>query len=448
MKKQPNILLIMTDQQRADSLGYSGCATSDTPILDAYATQGVIFENAYSSSTACVPARVSLLTGLLPNRVPTVPNYYALQEGFWTIAHAFKRVDYDTALFGKLHMMPMRANHGFSTLHLCEHLNAGYGLEKTDDYGAWLKNAGKDDSRFIRPAQPKVFPYAAEYHPTHWITERSLDFLKSRNSSRPYFAVVSYAHPHTPYDPPEPYASKFRPEDQIIPKTGIDINRDLPKPFLDAVYDANEDGFFMPVRTDKKPEQHVRSVLAAIRALNKQIDDAVGKLLNHVDLSNTVVFFTSDHGDFGAQRGFLGKIPWIPFDDLAKVPFFIFGAGIPGGHRVKIPVQNFDYVPTALELAGLTSPYAGLDSFSLVSALRERKEPIARPIFCETKMGWPMVRQGSLKHIWHDHTDSDVLYDMEKDPAESNNIASDLAYAELLKENKKLIRAILSAPIL
>jgi|CXWL01.1.fsa_nt_gi choline-sulfatase len=448
MNGQPNILLIMTDQQRADSLGYAGGPQADTPNLDACAKAGVIFENAYSSSTTCVPARVSLLTGLLPNRTPAVPNRFALQEGFWTIAHGFRRVGYDTAIFGKLHMLPIRANHGFERMHLCEHLRAGYAHGELDDYGLFLKNSGLSDLRTHRPAQAKVFAHSQEFHPTHWITDRALEFLNARSSSRPYFAVVSYAHPHTPYDPPEPYASAYRPEDQTLPQSGIEINRDLPQPFLETIYNLKPDPAFPHQRTSKKSELHVRSVLASIRALIKQIDDGIGRLLQRIDLSNTIVFFTSDHGDFGGHRGFLGKVPWIPFDDLAKVPFFAFGAGIQQGLRIAAPVQSFDYVPTALELAGLDFPFAKLDSISLAPVLRAGAPAPVRPILCETKTGWPMVRRGKYKHIWHDYSDTHALFDLEADPTESVNLANDPAHAELLEENRKLIRAVLAAPIL
>ncbi len=135
MPNRPNILLVMTDQQRYDSLGYARPGLiSDTPNLDALAAAGVIFEQAYSSDTACIPARSSLLTGLLPHRVPTgggnrpraqTASGLALTEGYWTLAHALRDAGYDTALFGKMHFSPIRAQHGFDTMAMCEHLPAG-----------------------------------------------------------------------------------------------------------------------------------------------------------------------------------------------------------------------------------------------------------------------------------------------------------------------------------
>ena len=139
--KTPNILMIMTDQQRADSMGYAGNKPSDTPNLDRLARQGAIFENAYSSSTSCVPARSSLMTGLLPHRVPTVDSNgrksaglgLSLKPGQWTIARALRDAGYETALFGKMHFHPMHADHGFDVMHMCEHLPAGYAENAEDD---------------------------------------------------------------------------------------------------------------------------------------------------------------------------------------------------------------------------------------------------------------------------------------------------------------------------
>src|SRR5436305_10889721 len=119
MAKRPNFLLVMTDQQRADSVGYAqemggeGRGGSDTPHLDGLAQQGVIFENAYSASTLCVPARTALLTGIFDGRLPRVDgSVRALKEGCWTVAHAMARAGYQTGLFGKMHFAPINARHG------------------------------------------------------------------------------------------------------------------------------------------------------------------------------------------------------------------------------------------------------------------------------------------------------------------------------------------------
>ena len=458
MPNRPNILLVMTDQQRYDSLGYARPGLiSDTPNLDALAAAGVIFEQAYSSDTACIPARSSLLTGLLPHRVPTgggnrpraqTASGLALTEGYWTLAHALRDAGYDTALFGKMHFSPIRAQHGFDTMAMCEHLPAGYPREEADDYRRWILSSGREDLRFQRPGLPRVFPYPAEFHPTHWITQHAQRFLKDAGrQARPWFSVVSYTDPHTPYSPPEPYACAYQAADQTLPTSGMASNAGLPWPFSNITVRHPRGTFFEPDWVDHHEEGHLPKVLAAIRAGLRHVDDRVGELLNTVDLANTLVIFLSDHGDYGGHRGFLGKIPWLPFDDIARVPFFISGAGVNGGRRVSEPVQSFDLVATILEHTGLPAPCSDMESTSLLSALHGADLTPDRAIFCGTLEGSPMLRRGRYKHIWHSIANVHILYDLQQDPGETQNLAADPQFRTLLEANVAELKAMLARPV-
>lgn len=451
MTAKPNILLIMTDQQRYDSLGYSRREdTSDTPHLDNLASSGVIFDNAYSSDTACIPSRSSLMTGLLPHRVPTSgfrPNAptlsgQALKEGYWTIAHALSDAGYRTGLFGKMHFFPIHAQHGFDVMQTCEHLPAGYDPKACDDYQRWILSTGRKDQRFIKPSIPKVFPHEINAHPTAWIKRHAIDFLQKQDC-QPWFSIVSFTDPHTPYSPPQDYASLYKPEDQLLPTSTIESNLGLPWPFSDIMQRHPPGTHFTPARVDEHSQQHLREVLSAIRAGIKHVDDAVGELLQHVNLCDTLVIFLSDHGDYGGHRGFLGKIPWLPFDDVARVPFFIAGAGVKGGRRVSEPVQSFDYVATALEQAGIPAPTADMESQSLSVILAGGKADAARAIFSSTIEGTPMLRRGRFKDIWHSVADVHILYDLETDPGETRNLASDRQHHTMLEENAKTLRSML-----
>ncbi|MGH2474780.1 MAG: sulfatase-like hydrolase/transferase, partial [Candidatus Limnocylindrales bacterium] len=194
MTTPPDIVLFITDQQRFDQLGYSSGGHFDTPHLDRLARQGVIFENAYSASTVCVPSRVALMTGIEPHRVPTQENPWALREGFWTVAHELRRAGYQTAVVGKAHFAPVHAQHGFETLRLCEHLQSqGLGPlsrerhDELDDYHGWLLEHGYPDWRFDDaggPASPRgahVFPYGPDVHPTGWVERETAAFLHGRD---------------------------------------------------------------------------------------------------------------------------------------------------------------------------------------------------------------------------------------------------------------------------
>jgi arylsulfatase A-like enzyme len=423
--KRPSFLLVMTDQQRADSPGFATPGRVDTPFLDALAQKGIVFENTYSASTTCVPSRSALLTGLFDQRLPRGPDGRALRDGYWNVAHGLSAVGYETALFGKMHFSPIGAHQGFDVIRSCEHLtvHAGYSPDDVDDYRRFITSQGLRDVRFL-PREDMRFPYEAKLHPTSWITAEAIRFLETRDASRPFFAIVSYPGPHSPHDPPEPYASLYDGRVEPIPPDGMHVNDGLPPGFRAAFHGTPGDSFQPQRVTDLRPED-VRSEITAMRALVRHIDDSIRELMSHVSLEDTVVFFTSDHGDYGAHRGMLGKVPWIPFDDLAKVPMLCVGHGVEGGRRVTAPVQSCDIPLTFLDLASAQPPlHPFFDALSLAPVLRGQEADPERAVFCAFSMGWPMIRKGPLKYIAHGFADR-VLFDLEADPGETRNVAEE-----------------------
>lgn len=457
--ERPDLVLIMTDQQRFDQVGYASDGEFETPNLDALADSGVVFDAAYSASTVCVPARVALLTGLQPHRVPAQENPSALREGFWTAAHALRLAGYETALIGKMHFAPVHAAHGFETMRLCEHLSAqGFGPlsrergDTVDDYHAWLVEQGLPDSRVQNDAAPDGEPVEAralppEAHPTAWVEREVSSFLATRDRERPLFLIISFPHPHAPYDPPEPYASMYDPETCTVPAEGYAVNEGLPLVFQLATEASN-------TRVEAAEASSVRKFLATARGLVKQIDDSVGRLVSQLDLSSTRLFFTSDHGDYSGHRGLMRKNPWIPFDDLAKVPLFACGGGIEGGRRVPDPVQSFDLALTWLDYAGVRPPEGvTFDARTLrpiLDGVPDARDP-DRAVFSATTVTWPMVRRGPYKYIEHFEHGKDgnaVLFDLEADPTESVNRVDDPSLAAVRAELEELLDTLRAQPVL
>jgi len=448
---RPDLVLIMTDQQRYDQVGYASGGHFETPTLDSLAATGVIFDTAYSASTVCVPARAALLTGLQPHRLPTQENGHALREGFWTVAHELRRAGYETALIGKMHFAPVHARHGFETMRLCEHIKwQGLGPlsrergDETDDYHHWLLEHELPDWRL---AGGGGFPgrYPAEAHPTAWIEREVSSFLATRDRRRPLFLVISFLHPHAPYDPPEPYASMYDPADSVLSTDGYEVNEQLPLVFQLATSASN-------TRLEAQDPHRVSSVQAIVRGLVKQIDDALGRLVAQLHLDTAVVFFTSDHGDFAGHRGLMGKNPWVPFDDLARVPFFIAGGGIPGGRRVPQLVQSCDVALTCLDYAGVAAPQGvEFDTRSLRPILDGDPGPddLDRAVFSGTSITWPMVRRGRYKYMENvEQGHQPVLFDLEADPLERVNLVDDPAYQEVGDELAERLRTAMRQPIL
>jgi arylsulfatase len=454
MTDRPDIVLFLTDQQRFDQLGYASGGHFRTPNLDRVAGSGVTFENAYSASTVCVPSRVALMTGIEPHRVPTQENRWALREGFWTVAHELRRAGYQTALIGKAHFAPIHAQHGFETLRLCEHLQAqGLGPlsrergDELDDYHDWLVAHEYQDWRFDdgddagAPRAAHRFPYGPDVHPTGWVEREATAFLERRDPSRPLFLVVSFPHPHAPYNPPEPYASMFDPADARLPDDGFEVNAGLPMVCQLALKSAR-------TRGEAADEQRLRRFLATVRGLIAHIDDAAGRLVDRLDLGSTLVAFTSDHGDYAGHRGLLRKTPWMPFDDLARVPLFYAGHGVEGGRVISDLVQSYDFAMTALDYAGLHPSVGDVDGRSLRPLLVGRPDgpDPERSVFCAMGMGWPMVRLGRHKYFVHAQHGTPVLFDLERDPGEQVNLAGDPAYATVERDLSERLARRLAKP--
>jgi choline-sulfatase len=434
LRDRPDLVLILTDQQRFDQVGYQSSGYFETPHIDALAGQGVIFDQAYSGATTCIPARNALLTGLQQPQVPKHPNAVNLREGFWTVAHALRQSGFQTACVGKMHMAPMHADQGFDIARLCEDMgymkkSAGWAAGDTDDYHRWLVAQGMEDYRNVPPSEwfrlvGSWFPHDAEFHPTAWIEREARSVLAQRDPERPLLLVVSFPQPHPPTNPPDAYLSRYDVADTPLPPDGFEVNRGLPPSFVDAMRDG--DGRFRSHHISGS-ERAARGQLTRVRALIAQIDDAVGRILESVDLSRSIVFLTSDHGDYAGHRGLLQKVPWIPFDDLARVPLVVAGFDVVGGRRVSSLVQSCDFALTCLDYAGLTVPSTEFETRSLRPLLRTTEGHTTsadRTVMCSAE-GWPMLRRGPMKYILHRRSGTGALFDLDRDPGETENLLLD-----------------------
>lgn len=452
---RPDIVIFLTDEQRHDEVGYASSGYYDTPVLDALAARGTIFENAYSGSTVCVPSRGSLLTGLLHHRVPTQVNGMALEEGFFTVAHALRSAGYFTALVGKMHFFPMYAHHGFDVMKLAENLVpfSGYERGEVDDYHRFLLWQGRSDAAATHMFGPNdaalaaeftanysavPFPYDRSLHPIGWMEKTALDVIRERPAGQPLFLVVSYPRPHAPYDPAEPYASMYELKDARIPEDGYGVNETLPDAFRQTFDRADRQRHTVqPV--SRIPEDVLRRVLSYARGLIRHIDDSMGAILGALDAEKSVTFFTSDHGTYSGHRGLIGKVPWLPFDDLAKVALACRAPDGRPGARISAPVQSFDVAMTCLDYAGITPPPGVFDGVSLRPVLRGERARDDRAVFSCTSMGWPMIRKGTRKLVRRSGTGAEMLFDLERDPGETRSFLDDPAYASSKRELRALL---------
>ena len=457
--RQPDIVLILTDQQRHDQVGYASDGYFETPNLDGLAARGTVFDHAYSAATVCVPSRVSLLTGLAAHRVPVEPGTdLHLRQGTATVARTLRAAGYQTALVGKMHFWPMNGDYGFDLMRTCEHLFPADFVDGVpakpqgvDDYHRWLLDQGLPNWRAI-PAVARTsgtaaprFAYDASLHPTSWVAREALEVLERRDPDRPLLLVVSFPHPHEPHNPPEPYESMYDPADSILPDDGFEVNEHLPEPFLDAI--NQQGGVWSAVRVPSPG--WLRGSLAISRGLVRQIDDALGPVLDRIDLDSSLVMFTSDHGDYAGHRGLVRKIPWIAFDDLVRVPLVVSAPDGKGGSRRSVLVQNSDFALTCYDYAGIEVHTSDYESRSLRPLMAGPDRDDERAFFLSPSIGWTGVRRGRFKYLGRRNLyfPARALFDLDDDPGETRDLATDPGYAPVADDLEAILDEELARPV-
>ena len=446
---QPNILFINTDQQRLNSLGCYGCEVAQTPHLDRLAADGVRFDRCFTANPVCMPARASWFTGQYPSHNGCWQNGVPLDPNSDMIQTRLKAAGYHTGLIGKIHLdnIWMRntphPKYGFDLLLECE----GDPYCK-DDYFQWLEKHGLYESYMAQfkaggHYERYVRDIPLEFHQNTWITNHVGDYFKERREDgRPFFLSVGFFDPHHPFDPVEPYASRFRAEDMPAPISGdceelmTPIARERRKDYADICRD--------PAR--------VGGTIAAFHAMMAHLDDAVGRILKALEsqglAESTVIIFTSDHGELLGDHGLLLKGPMF-FDPSIRVPMIW---RLTDGMKVPAAVDagfasSVDIAPTIAELAGIQGPHRqqGRPLFSRDGKLRPvpaREAALTewRGSHIHQKDGvlWePAVRclvTDDWKFVHYEGKEFGELYDRRNDPCELRNLWADTGRQDVVRE--------------
>ena len=314
MRRRPNILWICTDQQRYDTIGCLNNRHIDTPVLDRLCAEGVAFSRTYCQSPVCQPSRASFLSGLYPNTVHVNRNgnsYFPANERVRLITRRLADVGYDCGLAGKLHLasawtgVEARADDGYRVFDYS--VSATQFVGRGNAYSAWLQETGRldevldtsvvDDARNrgarYRPDVP------AELHQTAWCADRAIDFMRERRSG-PWLMSVNIFDPHGPFDAPLSYQ---RPYDERALPPAIYTERDA------ATQERLQDAFFQS--EPQPPGERQRQQKASYYGMVTLIDQQVGRMLEALEAAgqrdDTVVIFTSDHGEMLGDHGLTGK---------------------------------------------------------------------------------------------------------------------------------------------
>jgi choline-sulfatase len=441
MNKQPNILLIMADQMTALALPFYGHAIVKSPNLSTLAESGVLFENAYCSSPLCAPSRASLMTGLLPSRIGAYDNAAEFAPSIPTMGHYLRQMGYYTGLCGKMHFVGPDQLHGFEERLTTDIYPADMGWtpdwESPQQRPSWYHNMLS-----IVQAGPCLTTNQIDFdEEVVFQAVRKLYDLARRDDARPFCLVVSFTHPHDPFAITQEYWDRYDHAAIDLPAVGP-IPFERMDPHSRRVHDVCD------LSRYRQTEERVRNARHAYYAMISYVDDKIGRLLRTLDATgladDTIVIFTSDHGEMLGERGLWYKMNF--FEWSARVPLVFYAPGLLTPRRVASPVSLVDLLPTVVELAAgeSVSDLADVvDGRSLVPLLHEEVGPVADrhrddppgpvlgEILCEGAIA-PcfMIRRGRYKYIYSE-ADPEQLYDLESDPNELVNLAGRPEYEAL-----------------
>ena len=473
--KQPNILWLCTDQQRWDTLGVYGNTFVDTPNIDQLARDGVVFEHCYAQSPVCTPSRASFLTGRYPRTNRCRQNGQSLPDDEVLVTKLLAdnrgpdgtpirpapHSGYVGGLSGKFHLAPChpsvspgteaRHDDGYSAFHWSHHPAADW---PTNEYAQWLDAQGITLEQTPFQGSRHVYTTATpETSQTAWCADKAIDFIeRNQDGESPWFFSVNFYDPHHAFDPPLAYLERYAPLLDTIPQPNYVEGELDDKPVFQQIDHRNAyntPGLYPFVEMDERDHATIR---AAYWAMVDQIDAHVGRIMAALrasgQLENTLVIFTSDHGEMLGDHGIYLKGPYF-YDPAVRVPLIVSWPGtIEGGRRSNALVELLDLAPTLLEAAGLES-YAGMQGRSLLPLLRG-EAPLhehAPDVYCEylNAMPWhsapapyaTMLRTYEFKIVSMHGLDGGELYDLSNDPDETVNCWYDPAYRDVRLEMLK-----------
>ncbi|MDQ7817953.1 MAG: sulfatase-like hydrolase/transferase [Melioribacteraceae bacterium] len=464
-KEKPNLLFIWTDQQRADTMAIYGNRKIEVPNLNKLASQSIVFENSYVTQPVCTPSRSTVMTGLYPHNNGCIDNNIHLPGSIPCTPEIISDPDYRTAYYGKWHLGDeFFAQHGFEEWISIEDIYNQYFSEGRDkslvsDYSNFLKAIGYepdgDHGEFTRDYASKL---PIEHCKPKFLEEKACDFLK-RNKNNPFMLYVNFLEPHPPFNGPlnDKYDPTFV---DLPPNYNDDLEDDEP-----LRYRMLKEKFYKePYKGDPlKTEQDWRKMTTKYWGLVSQVDLSIGAILKTLEdqglAENTIIVFTSDHGEMMGAHRLLNKT--VMYEEAVKVPWLMKFPHLNSKHQfAKGRFGHIDILPTILDAMDCDHKLQGESLLPIVQGDKKHSRDVfiewnnknrddefstkiknvtkseiqnAKEAFVRT-----VITQDGWKLCWADK-DKSQLFNLNDDPYEFTNLYYKQEYETKIKELKEKI---------
>ena len=432
MAKQPNIILLMTDQQRFDTIGALGNPIIQTPGLDRIVREGTSFTSAYCPSPVCVASRCSFLLGQWPHQTGCANNSPMPQDRV-SVMELLNEAGYQTHGIGKMHFSPQsRKMWGFETRDYSEE---GPG---PDDFTDFLHENGYDHvvaphgerSEYYYIPQPSQLP--ARLHHTQWVGDKTLQFLSQRDTSRPFLCWSSFIKPHPPFESPVPWNRLYRTVEMPLPFLPPDYEH------LHTYWNRHQNRY--KYRDQGRDMNLLRTMRAAYYAAISFIDYQVGRILDYLEsedeLDNTLILYTSDHGELLGDYDCYGKRAFL--DAAARIPLLVrYPERFEANAQCDTPTSLVDVLPTCLGAAELSSQTdrSGTDLADIATGNTQRDAIVGQ--LGQEGTGMYMLLTSEYKYIYSAADRKEWLFRRPTSRLDERSLAGNPAYGATLNAYRK-----------
>lgn len=433
---KPNILFIMVDELAPQVLPFHGHPVVKTPHLSKLASEGVVFDNAYTNSPLCAPARASMLAGRLTPEIGAWDNAAEMAPSTPTMAHAMRSLGYEATLCGKMHFIGPDQLHGFEKRLTTDIYPANFAWTANWERPVTAPNPAGVTVMPVLEAGPCIRSMQMDYDDEveHHALQELYDLARRPEGAPPFFLTVSFTHPHPPFTCGQEHWDLYDHDEIDMPRVGPIPLEDMDEASRFLYYGHRRDRYTVT-------DEAVRNARHAYYGMVSYIDDKVGRLMKALhDLQladDTIIVFTADHGEMLGERGMWFKMNM--FEWSVRVPMILHAPGRFGPGRVAENVSLVDLLPTLVEMGGgdagenFPDPLDGHSLCGLAMGVEKDWDDAVISDFTAGACPGPvrMVKEGDWKLIQvHGHPSQ--LYDLSADPDELNNLGSDPAQADRL----------------